>query len=290
MPVTGKFYLRVWESDFGLPTVDPESLIALTTLKMCKADVSVSYASCPQYLSIPSISQNNKCLAVGFEFVNEVMKICNIDANLDSRNQSNSMAYKRYFLESFEPLFFYDCWIRKSNYLHTTRPWFMAAVTFPFNYFYIKAKYKEAIQRFQCLKKGNTEEVYVAELHKLASCCLDDFNNMLSDGRTYIFGSTPSELDAVVYSYIVIALNLPLSDVHFQNTIKGYRVLCKYVRNITRLYYPELEVKYKYVQPEDTLKDSASNLTLLITAICASSLMIFYAHINGIFRVKFWKE
>ncbi|KAK4871762.1 hypothetical protein RN001_015886 [Aquatica leii] len=267
MPVLSPFNLRIWEPDFGLPTVEPDCLIALTALKMCNAPVKISYGSCPQLWPIPNLVQNDVCLTKSPEFVDELMKICNIDSKLDSRNQGHCMAYKRYFLESFEPLFFYDCWIHKVNYQHTIRRWFMSAITFPFNHFYMKSRYKEANERYECIKKNNSNEVIVSELYESATRCLEDFNSMLSDNRTYLLGNTPSSLDAIVYSYLAIALNLPIPDTTFQNLVKNYKYLYKYVRSITRTYYPELEVKYKYVQPENALSDRASNLTLIVAAL-----------------------
>lgn len=122
--------------------------------------------------------------------------------------------------------------------------------------------------------------------YETASRCLDDFNTLLGDRRSYILGELPSVLDAFVYSYIKIALSLPVPDVRLQNTIKNYKYLCHYIRNITRKYYPELEVEYQHVQPETAANERASTITLLIAAISATTLMIAYAHINGIIRLK----
>ncbi|KAF5284422.1 hypothetical protein FQR65_LT13556 [Abscondita terminalis] len=233
--------LRIWEPDFGLPTVEPDCLIALTALKISKAKVNVSYGSFPQFFPIPCLKRKDICVSEGPEFVDEVLNICNLDSQLDSRNQGLCMAYKKYFLNSFEPLFFYNCWIHKANYHHTTRHWFMSAITFPFNHFYMKSRYNEATERFESIKMGNSEAAIMAELYEMATNCLDDLDGLLSNNRTFLLGNVPTSLDAIVYSYLAIASKLPLPDATVLNLIKKYKYLNKYVNNMTRLYYGELE-------------------------------------------------
>lgn len=283
------FSLRIWEADFGLPTVDPNSLIALTLLKMSNANVRITYGSCPQYAAIPSLTRNNKLLAEGSDFLESTLSVCNLDSHFDGKLQGLSMAYKRYFLETFEPLFFYDCWINKPNYEQFIRPWYMSAITFPFNFLYMKSKRRQVVERYHCIKKMRTRDNFLTQSYEGVSCCLEDFNTLLSDRRSYILGELPSGLDAIVYGYIKIALSLPVPDGRLQNTIKNYKYLCQYVRNLTRRYYPEAEVEYKRVQPETAVNERASTLTLLIAAISASTLMMAYAHINGIIHLKFPK-
>lgn len=73
---------------------------------------------------------------------------------------------------------------------------------------------------------------------------MEDFSNMLRDGRPYFFGDVPTTLDVTIYSYLAIAMNIPLPDSQLQQILKSQYLLVRFVKNMTDTYFPNFPSKW----------------------------------------------
>lgn len=75
-----------------------------------------------------------------------------------------------------------------------------------------------------------------------AKQCLKDISETLG-GKPYILGDRPSSLDAVVYGLLAPIYYAPLEKCDFQNKLKSYPNLTRFITNITRSQFPDIKCK-----------------------------------------------
>lgn len=92
-----------------------------------------------------------------------------------------------------------------------------------------------------------------------AEQCLIDISKILED-KPYIMGDHPSSLDALVYSLLAPVYYAPLEKCDFQAKLKAYLNLSKYIRRISKVYFPE--IKCKFSLKFHTIPSGAINLFL----------------------------
>ncbi|KAF2883451.1 hypothetical protein ILUMI_22718 [Ignelater luminosus] len=295
MNVRPPVVVRVWEGDFGVPSVDPFCLYLMTMLKVRKVNVTFENACMPSWRSIPSIQFEKKILTQEFDLVQAAMKIrdnptvLTIDNHLDANNRSRLMAYIKYFVESFEINFYFECWLNDANFEHAIKPWYNAVIPFPFNYFYLKRNRELARKRHMSIVGQGDPEQYKMEQNLILARCLEDFSNMLRDGRLYFFGDVPTTLDITIYSYLAIAMNMPLPDSQLQAIVKSHYLLARFVRNMTDIYFTNTPTTLKYVQPVSTSannSDRAPTKTLILAGVFATTAMLLYSWNIGLLRPK----
>ncbi|KAF2895938.1 hypothetical protein ILUMI_10237 [Ignelater luminosus] len=282
--------LRVWENDFGVPSVDPECLQLMLLFKMHGVNVVVHQAYCPLWLDIPSIQFNDHTVTRGPDLFLHALSLCrrSTDMVLDTGSHSSRLtAYKKYFMESFADVFYYDCWLNDINYEHAIKTWFNNVIPFPLSYFYLKRMREEAKTKFKGLLGSRDPDKYMMRQHQYAARCLEDFAGLLKDGRCYFFGDFPTVLDVIIYSYLAVCLRMPLPDPRLQNLIKNNLVLVRYVRNITQNFFPDTSAEFKYVEPVNATYDCASTKSLIIAGLCATTAMFLYACSIGLVKFQF---
>lgn len=282
MTETTPITLSIWKGDYGVASVDPQCLTALTIFKFQNMDVNVEYARYPEVNPLPQLSYDTKTVN-GSNVLVDAAKLS--EADLSISRQSELLAYKYYFSQCFEPAFFFDCWINEINHNYAIKSWYYKVIAFPYNYIYIKRQQSLARERYLTFFGPSNLDEKLAEYYAGAGLCLKDLAGLLNDNRTYLFGEYPSSLDAQVYSYFMIASRMPSPDPRIQNLIKDHQVIMRYLRRITLKYYPNLNDSYKYVQPINTM-DSTSVTTVAFAAIVAGTAMVYYAYNVGILNTN----
>ena len=111
----------------------------------------------------------------------------------------------------------------------------------------------------------------------------------------YFFGSFPTTLDAIVYSYLAPILKIPLPNAALQNHLKGCTNLENFVTRISVKYF---EDEYKSFEKQKSTKcsepmktDSESDFphktrNQILAGLFATVAMLTYAISNGILEVK----
>jgi len=181
----------MWEGDFGVASVDPDSLLLLTLFKMYRVNYIGQHTSLPQWYAIPSLQINGVDITDSYEILLTAMKQCKLELELDVVVQSQINVYKNYFVESFAPALFIDCWIQEANFEYLTKSWYYQAIPFPFNYFYVNKKRKQADERFEEMMGQHTKFKCILKYFKRAGRCLEDFAGMLDDERLFFSGQYP---------------------------------------------------------------------------------------------------
>ncbi|KAK9758753.1 Glutathione S-transferase, C-terminal domain [Popillia japonica] len=140
----------------------------------------------------------------------------------------------------------------------------------------IVAQYSQAIL-------GESE---VTKVHETLETYLIDISHLLSIHK-YLLGDTPSSLDAYVCGYLapIYAFNFP--DKTLKSILLKYDVVLKYLGNYLKHYGIKVasEPVPRTIQNVD--ENDRASLGLLATAgFVAMSLMIGYAIMNDVFKIK----
>ncbi|KAB0803447.1 hypothetical protein PPYR_00417 [Photinus pyralis] len=278
--------IRVWPGDYGAPSVDPTSLIVLTVCKMHKVPVKIVPAFFPFLVDIPSIEERNLLIVDKEKILDYVFQLCHEESLLNARQRRKLRAYKQYFMQHFGGPFYFDCWIHETNFTHAIETWFTRVIPFPFNLLYLHQKRKLAQNEFNLVKRTSEADTFMSSKYEGAAVCLGDFDYLLKDDRKFLYKNIPTSLDAIVYSYLVIAMNMPLQNPKLQQFIYRHKWLVNYVHRITKEYFPNTSYQFQYVDPVYAPYDRVSTKCLIIFGMCVTILMALYAHTNGIFKLK----
>ncbi|KAF5285655.1 hypothetical protein FQR65_LT13085 [Abscondita terminalis] len=278
--------LRVWEGDYGVPSTDPCSLIALTVFKMFgikKTVIQTAYF--PFFSNIPSISRGKFFTDDKEKLLKYVFNLSQEVTLLSLKQQKMIEEYITYFLENFAKPFYVDCWIHETNYRHAIENWFTNVIPFPFNTIYLNHNRKEA-QKVVALYMSKWDyDRYITKKYEDAAICLGDFNYLLKDGRKFMYQNIPTYLDAVLYSYLVIAMRIPLHNPTLQNLIYRHTWLLNYINRMTEDYFPNTPIEFKYVDPIYGSFVRMRTKSLVVSGICVASIMLLYAYITN--AIKF---
>ncbi|XP_018325965.1 metaxin-1-like [Agrilus planipennis] len=281
--------LRIWEGDFGVPTIDPDSLRIWTYLKINKIEFDVEVCSFPFLKPIPS-------LIVGSKIFNGIktiwdklqrMKSSNTDKKYSVMEQSRIMAYVSYVFECLETATNINLWVNERNYINFTRTWYRTAIYFPFNYIHIK-KIKDRVDKHIAFL---ARDVSIEEFSKLeyekAQKCMSDLSVLLGD-KTYFMGTYPTTLDAYVFGYLCLLLNAPFPDNTLQNILKGFPNLVQYVHYVSRTYFPDVKEENKYIKKKTPTENEEEVPTkmVVVAGIFAFTAMFAYATMIGQFKIQ----
>lgn len=292
------FQLDVWKGDWGLPSIDINCLQALAYAKFCKIPLKVNATNNPfrspngqlpvlrhQYgtdYTIKNILQffrvNNYCL----------------DFGLSPKECADVNAYDTMLKEELFPALQFIWWVDERNYRQVIRPWYGKAMPFLLNYYYPVKYETEAKNLMESLYPTEDEitniETYV---YTNAKKCLTLLSNRLGD-NDYFFGSSPTTLDAIIFSYLAPILRIPLPNSELKIHLKActnlenfiVRISVKYFENEYRSY--EREKTKNNSEPkknEDDVDFPNKSRNKIFAAIFAATAMLGYATVSGILEV-----
>ncbi|KAK4872251.1 hypothetical protein RN001_016375 [Aquatica leii] len=216
-----------------------------TIVKIFKIRAVIKTAYFPFITGIPSIRENRFLTDDKTKLLKHVFKMCKEDLHFTVQQQLKLEAYKSYFMENFVEPFYFDCWIHETNYRHAIETWFTNVIPFPFSTFYLNKNRAHAQKAFSIYTPKWNYESYMCKKYEDAAICLGDFNYLLKDGRKFIYKNTPTSIDAIIYSYLMIAMHIPLHNPTLQTLIYRHGWLVNYVNRITEEYFPNTPSKYE---------------------------------------------
>ncbi|KAK7116407.1 metaxin-1-like [Littorina saxatilis] len=297
-----KMELHVWKGDWGLPSIDPNSLSVLAYCKFSGVPVDVKVTGNP-YRSptgeLPSLRHND----VSETDVNTIFTYLRkqnwgSDFELSAKQSADVLAFSAMLEEKLLPALLHLWWIDGKTYVDFTRPWYNKIMPFPLNFFLPGRKQKAASLRVFLTKGGeniNNSDVE-AKIYKEAKECLNLLSYKLAD-KEYMFGQQPSSLDALVFGYLAPILKAPLPSNQLQNHLRQCDNLCNLVNKILLRFFPlskaEIEEKQKKeeearkagVTPEDT-EFPHKRRNMVLAAIFAGTAMVGYAFMSGLIQLR----
>lgn len=166
------------------------------------------------------------------QFVNN-KGLSKLTENLDAEMKSDMRAYMSLIHSVLEVAELYICWVDNETYNEVTSVRNGSIYPWPLNHIQNRAKRSSVIKKLKVLKwyQKSMEEVF----QEVENCC-----QALSDrleGKTFFFGDTPTELDALVFGHLFTILTTPLPKSDLANIVRNYPLLINLVQKIEKDYF-----------------------------------------------------
>jgi metaxin len=252
--------LDSWSEDWGIPSIDPECLKILAFAKFSGAPVRQNPCDNPFWTpngDLP-VFRHNGAILTDFPSVARHLRSCNYSAdyNLSSRQVAEVTAFIQLMDDKLGPALKYLYWVDTKNHIEMTRPWFGKHLPFPLGLYYPNKFEQEVIKLIESVhghfgedgEIGN-DTVVETSVYKGAEECLTMLSNRLGE-NLYMFGRSPSSLDAVMYGYLAPLLKAPFPNNALQNYLKNCGNLVKFVVRISQNYFPKVVSAYDSKQSE----------------------------------------
>lgn len=258
--------LYVYRGEWGLPTIDYDCARVLAYLKFSEAKVTVNFNgnpfSSPDGMLPYLVTETGRKIAGYTRIVEHLQSQCyDANAQLETQNFIVINGCIQYVFENLYPYFLYSLWGDPKN-VDTTRTLYAKRIPIPFN-FYCPRKYVLKTNELTRSLAGFCLEDSV-ELHDVADMllnakkCINWVAEKLGDNQ-YLFGDTPSEIDAVLYGYFSVILKLTLPNNALQNHLKQCSKLVKYVDRITTIYFAKEGFHSSTASSSSTSSSSSAN-------------------------------
>ena len=239
--------VECWSEDWGIPTVDPECLKILAFSKFSGAPVTPRPTNNPFWTpkgDLP-VFRHNDVVLTDFSSVAGHLRSCNYSAdyNLSNKQVAEANAFIQLMDEKLFPAMKYLMWVDGKNQVEVTRPWYGKHLPFPLGLYYPNKFEQQSVQLIESLYSQYSEQegeaVVETAVHRAAQECLTILSNRLGETQ-FMFGRSPSSLDAVMYGYLGPLLKAPLTSNSLQTHLKNCPNLVKFVVRISQNYFPKV--------------------------------------------------
>ncbi|KAL8581111.1 hypothetical protein ACOMHN_033559 [Nucella lapillus] len=297
-----KIEVHVWKGDWGLPSIDPNSLAVLAYCKFSGVPVDVKMTGNPWRSptgQLPSLRHKEvKEARVHDIFAYLRKQNWGCDFDLSTKQSADVLAFSAMLEEKLLPALLHLWWIDGKTYVDFTRPWYTKIIPFPLNFFLPGRKQKAASLRVFLTKGGeniNDSDVE-AKIYKEAKECMNLLSYKL-DKNEYMFGQQPSSLDALVFGYLAPILKAPLPSNQLQTHLRQCGNLCDLLNKILQRFFPpnraELEEKRKQEEASQQAGGSSDDAefpnrrrNMILAAIFAAAAMVGYASMNSLINIR----
>jgi len=240
--------LEAWSGDWGLPSIDSECLKILAFAKFSGAPLTQKCTNNPFWTpsgDLPVLRHAGVVLT-DFNSIARHLRSCNYSAdyNLPPKQVAEATAFIQLMDEKLAPALRYLLWVDPKNHIEMTRPWFGAHLPFPLGLFYPNKFEQAAVNLIESLHGHGSLEigpdtVVETAVYKAAEECLTLLSHRLDDNH-FMFGKSPSSVDAVMYAYLGPLLKAPMPSTTLQNYLKNCNNLVKFVVRVGQNYFPKV--------------------------------------------------
>ncbi|XP_054568262.1 metaxin-1 isoform X1 [Eptesicus fuscus] len=216
----------------------------------------------------------------------------NADYDLSARQGADTLAFMSLLEEKLLPVLIHTFWIDAKNYVEVTRKWYAEAMPFPLNFFLPGRMQRQHIERLQLLcgeHRPENEEELEKELYQEARECLTLLSQRLGSQK-FFFGDAPASLDAFVFSYLALLLQVKLPSGKLQAHLRGLHNLCAYCTHILSLYFPwdgaEVPPPRQTPVGPETEEEPYRRRTQILSVLAGLAAMVGYALLSGIVSIQ----
>ncbi|XP_051901590.1 metaxin-1b isoform X2 [Pristis pectinata] len=292
--------LFCWKGDWGLPSVDSESLTVLAYARFSGAPVKVHKLSNPWRSPsgvLPALKTEKDVLSQPLQILAYLRKQkYNADYGLSATQGADTMAFSSLIEEKLLPALIYMFWVDSKNYVSFTRPWYGEAIPFPLNFFLPNRMHTRSLERLHLIRGGrwleNEEAEAETEIYKDARECLTLLSQRLGSNK-FFFGDSPSSLDAIVFGHLAPLLKAKLPNSKLQQHLRSLENLCSLCTSILGLYFPndgsDAECSLKKTarsNPSDSEEDPHKRRNQILSVLVGLSAMLGYAFLSGILSIQ----
>lgn len=247
--------VECWSEDWGIPSVDPETLKILAFAKFSGAPLLQKSSDNPFWSPTGNLPvfRHADAVLTDFQAVARHLKSCNYSAdyNLTGKQLSEAGAFINLMEEKLGPALKYIMWIDTKNHIELTRPWFGAHLPFPLGLYYPNKYEKESVRLIESLYAQHSEygeigndTIVETSVYKEAQECLTLLSNRLGENH-YMFGRSASSVDAVMYGFLAPLLKAPFPNNSLQNYLNNCTNLVKFVARISQNYFPSVVKRFE---------------------------------------------
>uniref|UniRef100_UPI00398F055E metaxin-1b n=1 Tax=Pristiophorus japonicus TaxID=55135 RepID=UPI00398F055E len=291
--------LFCWRGDWGLPSVDSESLTVLAYARFSGAPLRVHKLSNPWRSPsgvLPALKTEKDVLSQPLQILAYLRKQrYNADYGLSATQGADTLAFSSLIEEKLLPALIYMFWVDSKNYVSFTRPWYGEAIPFPLNFFLPNRMHVRSLERLRLIRGGqwhDNEEEAETEIYKEARECLTLLSQRLGSQK-FFFGDSPSSLDAIVFGHLAPLLKAKLPNSKLQQHLRSLDNLCTLCTSILGLYFPndgsDPECSSKKIprnNSSDSDEDPHKRRNQILSVMVGFSAMIGYAFLSGILSIQ----
>lgn len=303
--------MEAWSGDWGLPSIDAECLKILAFSKFSGAPLTQKSTNNPFWTpagDLPVLRHAGVVLT-DFNSIARHLRACNYSAdyNLPPKQVAEASAFIQLMDEKLAPALRYLLWIDPKNQVEMTRPWFGAHLPFPLGLYYPNKFEAAAVNLIESLhgQHGNLDigpdTVVETAVYKAAQECLTLLSHRLDDNH-FMFGKSPSSVDAVMYAYLGPLLKAPMPSNTLQNYLKNCNNLVKFVVRVSQNYFPKVVKAWDESQqnqsskraPEESRTENHGGTVdewpnkrrdQIVAGCVASGAMLGYAYSSGLLDI-----
>lgn len=290
MSVETKSVLSIVEGDYGLASLDIECLKSILYMAMVDYPVKLrvlnNITACSLY-STPCLMDNNSSYKTYNDIVVHLRTLnYNIDYKLTAQQCSETLAITSLVSLNLKPVVDFVYWLDQRNCDMFTNMWFMKALPFPYNYYYIRRCKNDATTLIETVYPTEVDmDVIKQFITSKATQCFADLSTRLGNSD-YFFGSSPTTADVFVYSHIAPLLKLPFPAKEITNLLAMWPNLELFVKRIDDKYFSKLSKEPKYLKHKLNATKSAdedtSYLAAFVFMLSAVTLVFSFAYSKGI--------
>ncbi|XP_076864493.1 metaxin-1b [Brachyhypopomus gauderio] len=289
--------LYCWKGDYGLPSVDVDSLTVLAYAKFAGAPLKVHKIANPwrsptgilpalQTSEEGSISQPNKII------IHLRKQKYNADYDLSAKEGADTLAFVSLLEEKLLPALIYTLWVDAKNYVEVTRRWYAENLPFPLNLVLPNRMHGQQMERLRLVREDPALELgeqLEKELYQDALECMTLLSQRLGSQK-FFFGDSPSALDAYVFGHLAPLLKIKLPNRKLQQHLGSLENLQLFCTNILALYFPS-EIRapaHKASTQADgnDVDEPHKRWNQVMSVLFAAGAMLGYAILTGIVSVQ----
>ncbi|KAJ8273619.1 hypothetical protein GJAV_G00103670 [Gymnothorax javanicus] len=291
--------LYCWKGDWGLPSIDTDSLTVLAYAKFAGAPLKVhkitnpwrSPTGCLPALVTReegSVSQPSKII------IHLRKQKYNADYDLSAKEGADTLAFISLLEEKLLPALIYTFWLDSKNYVDVTRRWHAENIPFPLNFFLPSRIYGQQLDRLRLVRGDSSLEPgddIEKELNRDALECMNLLSQRLGSHK-FFFGDSPSSLDAYVFGYLAPLVKVKLPNGKLQQHLNSLDNLRHFCTNILTLYFPsevrEHPNQKMSPQPDggDFENEPNRRRNQVLSVLFAFGAMLSYALLSGIISIQ----
>ncbi|XP_069796382.1 metaxin-1b isoform X2 [Narcine bancroftii] len=287
--------LFCWKGDWGLPSVDSESLTVLAYARFSGAPMRVHKLSNPWRSPsgvLPALKAEKMVLSQPLQILAYLRKQkYNADYILSATQGADTMAYSSLIEEKLLPALIYAFWVDSKNYVSFTRPWYAEAIPFPLNFFLPNRMHTRCLERLRLIRVNwwpDSEEAE-NEIYKDARECLTLLSQRLGSNK-FFFGDSPSSLDAVVFGHLAPVLKAKLPNGKLQQHLHSLDNLCTLCTSVLSLYFPsdgpDPDLPTPRKAPSDSEEEPNKRRNQVLSVLVALAAMLGYAFLSGMVSLQ----
>lgn len=274
--------LQIWKGDWGLPSIDLQSLAVIAYCKMCGHDIPL--VECKgswngKRLPVLTLSETGEYLETPQNIINFLIsKEIQMDEHLPPKQLSEITAMTSMITDSLYTSLMLAMWLDEQNYQNVMLPLYKTVYKLPFSY--LKAMQMRRYIKCMVLSRFSLDDnveisSISSKVFEKSKICLQILSTKLGSNQ-YIFGNVPSQLDAYIFSHLALIRSSPIKS-QLKDDLGKLANLSEYTQRIHKKYFPKLFRQFTPDNPEHALlSPQMLNQVASASAVVLLALIFFW--------------